>query len=267
MLSEFMYIALMSSAKFKFQMARSQHFWIESLIWRFPFVSIEFWGCDGLKDTSFVYRRAEPLVNDTSMYTLGSKWYRSMEHFLFNTSCDWYLRATHDVFINEESFEKFTSSILAEYEPREEIIILGNVVDNRYLQGGSGFLMSRRAVEHIMMNWNSLFDKFSVHKEDDLAFGEWMSERGLLEGANSLFFVGHSFVPYQVSDVRFGKTGFYKCPDGRSLGRVKDLLVIHQQEQRFVSHHRIVMRNCLRSDNDLWWYQDGLSPKVCTLGS
>ncbi|EAX89151.1 hypothetical protein TVAG_409340 [Trichomonas vaginalis G3] len=74
------------------------------------------------------------------------------EYFLKNTTLDWYWTLTDDVFIDLNELDDLTSELDKKYDTNKDYVMQGNLLfeESFYLQGGVGYIMSRKAVQHFL---------------------------------------------------------------------------------------------------------------------
>ena len=93
-------------------------------------------------------RRGAP--NATRMHDLVVKFAFGMRFFLESTSSRWFFRGTDDTIINFRALGPFMTDLEQRHNPLTEFVFLANCVrlgERMFPQGGSGYFISRRAVE------------------------------------------------------------------------------------------------------------------------
>jgi hypothetical protein len=160
--------------------------------------SIGFWG-DEPKDPSVlssVPYTAVPTSGDLSRHALNSKLKGAIEHFLFNTTAGWFVRTVGDTAINFQQVYPVIRD-LEVFDPLFDRVIQGACLGKyelTYVQGGSGFLFSRRAAWELLQNWDWVRRHAFEFKNDDRLLSAYLRYMNLSwYNATNRFFVGHSF--------------------------------------------------------------------------
>jgi hypothetical protein len=130
---------------------------------------------------------------------LAAKFFFGLRFFLLNSNIAWFWRGTDDSIINFAKLPKFVRYLNHLYDPYTQPIILGNCIHSMrvnfsgfegFLQGGSGWVISRRAaelIEPLGREWVP-----SVHTADDIMFNKLLQKLNIsLFNATSEFFLGH----------------------------------------------------------------------------
>lgn len=121
----------------------------------------------------------------------------SMRYFLYETKSQWFWRGTDDTIVDKDNLRIMVAQLNTKYD-RNDTVFLGNCIDiptdngcMPFIQGGSGILMSRRAVEVMI----PLIEKrlHVVHEPDDLILADAMNEANCdWQEATSEYFMGLS---------------------------------------------------------------------------
>lgn len=134
---------------------------------------------------------------DISTHKLISKLFSALKFFLENTNAGWFLRICEDTVVNLETFPEFLSELNENFNPYQDFVIQGACLgktNSTYMQGGSGFVFSRRAALKIFEDYKWFRDASHVNKADDRLLGYYLDELKV-PPANytSRWFLGHSF--------------------------------------------------------------------------
>jgi hypothetical protein len=80
---------------------------------------------------------------------------KAMNDFYYNTSLNWFFRLTDDVYVNMRNFGDLVNSLEAKYDPLTDVVIKGQLCAS-FVHGGSGWIMSRKAVEDVLKVWDNV---------------------------------------------------------------------------------------------------------------
>ena len=94
---------------------------------------------------------------------------KTMKDFIRNTDLEWYVRTTDDVYIDMQNFAKMMRDLTAQYNPLEDSVVKGHRCVF-YLHGGSGWIMSRKAVENALKSLKII--ALNSESGDDVIAGE-----------------------------------------------------------------------------------------------
>jgi hypothetical protein len=160
---------------------------------------ISFWGDEPKAASLFrgIPYHAVPSAGDISRYALKSKLKAAFEHFLRETTAGWFVRIMGDTAINFDMVPAVLSDLRKDYDPLTDRVIQGACLGKfelTYVQGGSGFIFSRRAVFELLEDW-AWIEELAVHfKNDDRLISHYIRHVNLSwHNATNRFFVGHSF--------------------------------------------------------------------------
>jgi hypothetical protein len=149
---------------------------------------------------------------------LAVKFWFAMRFFLEETESLWLFRGTDDTVINFPELGSVLANIEAHHNPSTDFVFLGNCVPanhtHAYPQGGSGYLLSRKAVEMLVpIEKEFIMDLPWV---EDLAFTRVKKFTGSFDAMTSAAVCGHMFPPAQVSQVVVKNLSFPRCK--RTIG-------------------------------------------------
>lgn len=117
-----------------------------------------------------------------------------MRHCIENTTADWCFRLMDDTFVNIDVYDEFVTWLNSLSDPRQTVMAYGNCVawgkDSFYLQGGSGYIFSRRAAEKFLEIEKEWIE--SLNEPEDNHIMEFFKYVGLKStDVASTFFSGH----------------------------------------------------------------------------
>jgi hypothetical protein len=140
----------------------------------------------------YAHRQAGADLNQKSAQMTAMDFF-AFDHFLKHQREQWFLRACDDSIINFRSLGPFLRKLADLYDPLFEPVIKGDCVQyrgNLYIQGRSGLLCSRKAVE-LMAPRLDLFMRVMVLAEDT-TIGPFAAALGFFLNAScSGAFLGH----------------------------------------------------------------------------
>lgn len=114
----------------------------------------------------------------------------------------WLFRATDDTFVNYNNIDAYLRYLDTLPDPYTNAIIEGNCV-LYFLQGGSGYIMSRKAVEHYL-NYYTVFKTVKnciKYQPDDLKFPHFMNSYNItVKDATSFYYLGHDNFFYTLQN-------------------------------------------------------------------
>jgi len=99
---------------------------------------------------------------------LTIKFLTVLRYFIEETDDDYVIRATDDVFINFEKLPLLLHEIRKQGDPRTTPIIVGQCMHVRgrtLLQGGSGYLISRKAAEILLLEGDQLVASVDIYED------------------------------------------------------------------------------------------------------
>jgi hypothetical protein len=167
------------------------------------------------------------------------KFFFIMDYILENTTSRWAWRGVDDCFLNFPKLWPFLDFLETRYDPLKDFVFLGhclNVWTNTFLQGGSGWLLSRFAAARLAPFAESAMR--SMKRYDDLEVADLLPKVGYhpVNGTCSVF-SGHAF-KRQLAYLGDGNVGkLPRCPQdiaaftGRCpavLGRARDIIFYHE---------------------------------------
>jgi hypothetical protein len=213
-----------------------------------------------------------------TMHDLTAKHLFSMQFFLENTTSRWFFRGTDDTFVNFRALGPFLFDLENRCIPLREFVFLANCVrwgTFMYPQGGSGYFMSRRAVE-ILSPLGEELQEWTKGQED-MDLGTFLRTRLKFHPASMTTgaIIGHSFEGDNLPKIKQGSWNeLPPCPltETRSarfcrpfLAPLRDIVFYHDWPPRFLESFANAAA-VFDAPPNIGWYIDSLFPVVCKLG-
>jgi hypothetical protein len=163
--------------------------------------------------------------------------------FLEISTVNWFWRGTDDSIIIFQNLPKFVALLDRSYDARQTPVVLGHCIDSKdegvpFLQGGSGWVISRRAAELM----DPLRDEFlrRIDSDDDVCLTWVLFRLGLsLMESTSEFFIGHDIKHWHAGVLWDGQNPLPACRPVVDLAPVRrcrmflsplhDLVFWHEQ--------------------------------------
>lgn len=163
-----------------------------------------------------------------------------LRDFLEHTNLRWFIRTTEDSFTHLKRLPKFISDLEAKYNPLNDIVMEGQVVqlaEGIFIHGGAGWVMSRAAARYYFDNRDEIHDKWLKTGQGDDVLPDviktklgWKTERMCNEA-----FVGSPVVPEAREQML--KSNYSNLPECPSE--------VHQKSQA---------RPILRLNKTVFWH-------------
>jgi hypothetical protein len=198
----------------------------------------------------------------------------AMEYCVTNTSADWCFRLMDDLYINEEGLDDFIEHLRTLPDPRTTAMVFGNCMDTKtvqfYLQGGSGYMFSRRAAELMVAQKNDWI--VNVREWEDFHLTNFLTSLNLTsQDVDSPYFTGH-FIRWAWWDrFKWNNTeiDFPDCPD--------EIPEQRECSHRLFPYHKVVFVHALKAymteprwqkwfaeaPRDAWLYYGGTGFNIC----
>jgi hypothetical protein len=207
-------------------------------------------------------------LNMPMQYNIGTKQLEFLKYFLENTSANWFVRITDDVYVNRYRLPEFLRELNEKYNPTTDFYIGGCCLDyvkEPLLQGGSGFVVSRYAAQLFLAQDLEWLRTMAYY--DDWHFSRAIPMIGLsLHEASSGRFIGHPQRKWER--LRYFLGSLRSCPELKALPfcaslltRVSDTIFFHD-DQKHYSEFRW-FRYVHTIPDDVYWYQNGVSAALC----
>lgn len=221
--------------------------------------------------------------NDFSRHFLCAKIKESLKHFLFETTASWYIRICGDTYVNVNNFPYFLSEINQSRNPFFDTLIQGACLGKEqliYIQGGSGFVFSRKAAFDLYNDWDFFSNACTEYKNDDRALAVYLDRINFsFYDASSRWFVGHRFFGFKsaysaivnasLHNIKRSKCG--KVPVSRKkcrayYTRINQIVFWHDKTpfDNFIGKMDIILNY---STNNLYFYVPNNKPMICIANS
>lgn len=186
------------------------------------FITIDVPGFDGIPHAQIPEKYAD-LYKRTRHYgwmkvnaKLVIKTAYTMRYCVDNTDADWCIRAMDDTFLPEEGFWNMIKSLREKGNPREVPLAAGNCIVGGnfgfYLQGGSGWVFSRKAAEMMVEREEKWIT--SIRNQEDYHIGSIIKEIGISQTGAEVDYGGVSghFMPKERYET-FSWENVSTCPE------------------------------------------------------
>lgn len=217
----------------------------------------------------------------TGSLDLWAKLWSTMRYFLENTNYAWLWRGTDDVLVIFERLGGFMEELDRKYDPMSESVVLGHCIYNRpshyaWLQGGSGMIFSRKAVEIMEPRMEKYMKNMLT---DDIRFTELLQSVNLsMKSATCESFIGH-YPEHRdqrlLRNMRYDKMP--KCPPEELLTNatlcrnfvspISDIVFYHAQVKGTLNVFRWMVKTYNKylknAPRGVKWYMEGRSPVIC----
>jgi hypothetical protein len=244
--SDTLVVAVLTIVRYQYEI----RYWAEHFVheyWKHSYAeSIGFWGEEPENWTEFRGIPYNGLKIDTNMdrsrFQLCGKLKAAMLNFLENTTANWFVRIVGDTAINFDTVHDMLRDANEAYNPLVDSVIQGACLGKlnvTYLQGGSGFLFSRKAIVDIIDDWIWVNKTCRAMKNDDRVLSAYLPRANItFRDATNRWFVGHRFANYTSAWEAVSAKKTKVCPRDlpksrkgcRSyLTRVRDLAFWHDR--------------------------------------
>lgn len=157
------------------------------------------------------------------------------EYFLKNTSCDFFINPCDDVFVDSERIGQLASILRSKYNTNEDMVMLGHCifhcfVGGTFLQGGAGYLMSRKMATKFVYFAEKWLKESTTY--DDVEITRFLSYVNQTpKDCASHFFAGFGFHALKKHDYDPKILPF--CPNvteplcGTGVMKFEDVYIVH----------------------------------------
>ena len=195
-----------------------------------------------------------------------------LEYFYYNTTSEWLVRLTDDAFVNINNLENLMIEISNLGNPLIEPILQAHCIDYKVrpvFQGGSGILMSRKAVQLFLSNAEEWLR--GLYHFEDWHFADFIFKLGIsFDKISSDRFLGHSFSQQDLFDLLHGyKFHFPKCINSRpnfclhKPRKISDLVFLHDMSRKTT---QIQFKDFFNKyKGDLYWILTDEKVRPCVL--
>jgi len=196
------------------------------------------------------------------------------EYMIEKTDAKWLLVLTDDVWANVKRLVWFMEHIHEEKgDPYNNVLLEGHCIDRNaeynFIQGGSGFIMSRKAAEKFMTFGPKWVSETSL--PDDVHFSSAVQRLGLsIKQCTSGHFIGHGLIHYQADAITSRKWDTLpNCPGSvnnvycaSGIYKLQDLMVFHYIPTSWKNFHigKVISEGI---PDNIFWYQTGDTPNMC----
>ncbi|KAH0787268.1 hypothetical protein GPJ56_008779 [Histomonas meleagridis] len=205
------------------------------------------------------------------------KTYFALSYFYYETNYRWVHRGTVDNSINVGILDKYYESLEEKYDPLKQPVILGGCIKNRvlsFLQGGSGYLYSRKAVELILPHYENIIRSCASH--EDVCHNKFIQFLNIsIYDASSTHFLGHNFLANDIKRLMAKSfDDLEKCPKLNDINDTLQCRRFHAPINQIVSLHQHaktvaeaieLCRSIFSADNEIHFYfpEGSTSPQLC----
>ena len=204
----------------------------------------------------FVYEVLDtvPIPDTKPIYRdLANKFASIIRTFLEETDCDYLIRITDDVYINFDKFEDFMKEITSYGDPRKKNLIVGDVLllleMLPFIQGGSGFVISRKAAMNFM---SGDFDFLrTTNYEEDQSASHYALKYTYLKP--SMRFIGHVMLSLQDNKTRC-TAPYYP---------IGDVVFFHHLHNKMRQHTLDDLDNFVHNSSRRMWQQGFFISEMC----
>ena len=154
-------------------------------------------------------------------------WHQAMIDFIYQTDLPWFLRTTDDVFIYLPNFAKLINLLETIYDPYKDNVLKGHLCEY-FIHGGSGWLLSRHAVQKIMKKYPTL-DNFNLSNYGDDVQASFIFEELNIPifRWNNKAFLGSPATTESLQSFSTGDYSKLSVCDKPIMTRIKDIAVWH----------------------------------------
>jgi hypothetical protein len=193
---------------------------------------------------------------------------------LYHTTSGWFFRIVGDTAINYNTVPFLLDDLNREFDPMSDRVIQGACLGKyelTYIQGGSGFLFSRKAAYDLVNDWAWVKANAPDYKNDDRLLSVYLGRVNISwKQATNRWFVGHSFWNFSSA---FKAVSFkwhrpcIKVPKSKKgcrayFTRVKDLAFWHDRTKFMKFIGKIDQIRSLAPD-DLYFHVPNNKPMLC----
>lgn len=212
------------------------------------------------KEYEDLYRNAN--LKYTCDTDRGTKRIVGLKYFLHNTTCDYYWSLTDDVAVDLHGLRVMIRYLEDNYNPNTDNVFMGESYGH-FLQGGTGFVMSRRAAEIVEKRSKEWL--LGIRIADDVETDKFRKYLGMNERETySPFVFGEE--PYAFYSPDFYKSNLRWCPNTSfptsPVYKLTNLVALHA---KFTNPNK-AMTNLIRGKmyiNDIYFYYFRMSLYLC----
>lgn len=190
----------------------------------------------------------------------------AMLDFMNNTDLHWFIRTTDDVYVGLSQIAKLIGDLEKQYNPLQDIVVKGNALvtgDWFFLHGGSGWIMSRAAVEKLLSL--EKIKPFNDRETDDTQIVYYFKLMGIdATNSDSLSIIGTPINKSQKFEVlhKENYNELHCCPKDKPLTNAREISIWHCGDLE-LSALLYGDRFQKRAPNGTWIYNSYSSTKFC----
>ena len=269
------FIAVMTKSSFKNEIIYYKNLLFKEFL-KQPYAdNILFFGDDPIvfPEKDFPYVPVNP-NGDLSRHFLCSKLKAALQHFLFQTDAAWFVRVCGDTYINMRTFPQFLLELNQSFNPFKDTVIQGACLGKEglvYIQGGSGFVFSRKAAFDLYNDWAWMDERCVEFSNDDRILSNYIQKINIsFYDATSRWFLGHRFFKYSSAyDAVLNAHDLNNCfyPVSKKgckpfFTKVKDITFWHDQTNfsTFIGKIDDIMN---KATDDLYFFVPNNKPMLC----
>ncbi|KAK8895352.1 hypothetical protein M9Y10_023813 [Tritrichomonas musculus] len=198
------------------------------------------------------------------------------EYFLKNTTADFFINPTDDVFVDSSRINKLAYILGTQYNTNENDVVLGNCVLNcdkrkSSLQGGTGYIMTRKMAKKFVDFAAKWLQKTKVW--DDYEFNDFLSS--INQSPKTVACPYMAGLGFNGLDRKFDFSSLTVCPEfhhkkcGTGILKFDEIYIVHANLKRVYPSLR-TWNNFLRMLNDkdhhyAWYDSYRCSAILCRL--
>jgi len=213
-----------------------------------------------------------PILAKQLHMNLALKFVALLKYFVEKTQDDYFFRITDDIFINFNEIYAFLQEVTFIGDPRKNVIVLGqcmHVRNRTLLQGGTGYLFSRRAAEVFLENADEMLRSVDIY--EDWVIYSWIQK--MIPEPQDTFswrFLGHGFSREDRSFLlKKNFSTFPECPTDlsisisciKTLAQLKTTIFFHQYA--FYPSPEEWEEMVTNIPDNLMWYQSWYYAQLC----
>jgi hypothetical protein len=226
------------------------------------------------------YRALERLAASQRGFqaALLAKYFFAFNYVIGETKARWIYRGADDTMVDIALLRQYINKLNRRYDPLSEVVVRGHCISvsgHQYPQGGSGVILSRRAVEKIAPMGLSVLT--GMNQYEDIQFGLVLRRIGvnIETEAECRAFIG---TPFTDSDRRALEAQDFsflpKCPDNpcpscpctRFLAPLRQVIFTHTLNWYPFQQRLAVSRGASNAPRNVYWHhRDALYPSLCRL--
>jgi hypothetical protein len=187
------------------------------------------------------------------------------------------LRATDDLIINYRLVPKVIQSLASKHDPFRDPVLKGSCIVYKralpFLQGGSGFLLSR-ALARSMLELETDFFQHCKMPEDVYLSNMLVRKANLSwRDVTSSYFVGTDFSARFFSSLMDGNTDWFpRCPSVRAMlsrgcrrfrGSLRDIVFFHSEGNMSLSYRKEIWRRLQVTPLNIVFWMRFQKPNLC----